>query len=68
MKISRFYCLFLLSSYLYSPEVGFTTGLLTVGVSQQFLASFSLPGYVLYYSYFAKRLQASLCKHETLSK
>ena len=59
LKIAHLYCLFLLFSYLCSPSVRSTTGLLTVGVLQQYLVSFSLSGSVLYYSQFAKRLSES---------
>ena len=56
LKIAHFYCLFLLFCYLCSPTVGFPTGLLTVAVPQQYLVSFSLPGSVLCYLHFVKKL------------
>ena len=56
LKIAHFYCLFLLSSYLCSPAFKFPTGLGTVGILQQYLVILSLPGSILYYSHYTKRL------------
>ena len=68
LKMSRLFCLFLLSSFYAVLHSNFATGLLTVGVPQQYLVSFSLPGSILYYSHFTKRLYKQVSVNTTSNR